>query len=81
MEGEGCMSSDKDPVECPQVIGKTIQALRIFRDPTDGTEIQIDFVDGTSLSCCVVSRQTTEASLMILGGAGEPEVLHRLPLD
>ena len=75
------MSSSKEPVECPQVIGKTIQALRIFRDPADGTEIQIDFEDGTSLSCCVASRQITEASLMILGGAGEPEVLHRLLLD
>ena len=75
------MSSSKEPVECPQVIGKTIQALRIFRDPKDGTEIQIDFQDGTSLSCCVASRLTTEASLLILGGAGEPEVIHRLPLD
>jgi hypothetical protein len=75
------MKSDKEPVECPEVIGKTIQALRIFRDPTDGTEIQIDFKDGTSFSCCVASRQTTEASLMILGGPGEPEVLHRLPLE
>jgi len=75
------MKSDKEPVECPEVIGKTIQALRIFRDPTDGTEIQIDFEDGTSFSCCVASRQTTDASLMILGGPGEPEVLHRLPLE
>ena len=75
------MSPDKDLVECPQVIGKTIQALRIFRDPADGTEIQIDFEDGTSFSCCVASRQTTEASLMILGGPGELEVLHRLPLE
>ena len=75
------MSSSQEPVECPQVVGKTIQALRIFRDRTDGTEIQIDFQDGTSLSCCVANRQTMEASLMILGGAGEPQVLHRLPLD
>ena len=71
------MKSDKEPVECPEVIGKTIQALRIFRDPTDGTEIQIDFEDGTSFSCCVASRQTTDASLMILGGPGEPEEIGR----
>lgn len=75
------MRSEREPVECPEVIGKTIQALRIFRDPTDGTEIQIDFEDGTSLSCCVANRQTTEASLLILGGPGEPELLHRFPLD
>ena len=44
----------------------------------DGTEIHIDFSDGTTFSCCVTAAQKTEANLLRCGGAGEPETLKRL---
>ena len=74
------MRRDAKPIDCPQVNGKTIKALTIYRDPSDGTEIQIDFEDGTSFSCCVQSQQTTDARLVICGGPGEPELLHTFDL-
>jgi len=30
-----------DYVECPELSGKTIQALRIYKDTGDGTDVQI----------------------------------------
>jgi hypothetical protein len=39
-----------DYIECPQVSGKTIKALRIYRDTGDGTEVLIDLTDGTSFT-------------------------------
>ena len=39
-------------VECTELNGRTIQALRIYRDAGDGTELQIDFPDGTTFTCC-----------------------------
>jgi len=51
-------------IECPQVSGKTIKALRIYKDTGDGTEVMIDLTDGTSFSftlsimtCSPISEQ------------------------
>ena len=38
---------NEDPIECSGLSGKTIKTLNIFRATTNGTEIQIDFTDGT----------------------------------
>ena len=54
------------PIECPDLSGKIIQTLKIFRDLADGTEIQINFTDGTSFVCCVETR-TVEANLLVCG--------------
>ena len=62
----------------PDLKGKVIAEAKIYRDPLDGTEIHIDFSDGTTFSCCVITTQRTEASLIRCGGAGEPEVLKPL---
>ena len=62
------------PIECPDLSGKIIQTLNIFRDLADGTEIQINFTDGTSFVCCVETRTKLEADLFVCG-AGEPEIL------
>ena len=63
-----------DYVECPELSGKTIQTLRIYRNTGDGTEMQIDLTDGTSFSCSLCSRQTVKAALY-RGGVGSPETL------
>jgi hypothetical protein len=42
-----------DYIECPELSGKTIQTLRIYRDVSDGTDVQIELTDGTSFSCCL----------------------------
>ena len=62
----------------PDLKGKVIAEAKIYRDPLDGTEIHLDFSDGTTFSCCVTTTQRTEASLIRCGGAGEPEVLKLL---
>ena len=62
----------------PELKGKVIEGLSVSRDRTEGTEVHIEFSDGTSFSCCVTSRQKTEASLLRCGGSGDPEVLKRL---
>ena len=67
------MSQDV-PIECPDLSGRTIQNLKIFRDPAGGTELQIVFIDGTSFVCCV------EANL-IRCGAGEPEILQKYEIE
>jgi hypothetical protein len=70
----------EDYIECPQVSGKTIQSLRIYKDTGDGTELQIDLTDGTSFSCFLSVRPVVEASV-IRAGPGEPEVLHKYDLE
>ena len=69
-----------DFVECPEVSGKTIQSLRIFKDTGDGTALQIDLTDGTSFSCFLSVKTIVEAEV-IRSGVGEPEVLHKYNLD
>jgi hypothetical protein len=39
----GIQSMNDDFIECPEVVGKQIEALRIFKDTGEGTELQIDF--------------------------------------
>ena len=63
-----------DYVECPELSGKTIQTLRIYRDARDGTDVQIDLTDGTSFSCCLSHQPSVKASLY-KGGAGSPETI------
>ena len=75
------MSIETPTTSFPDLKGKVIENLSIFRDPLDGTEIQIDFADGTSFSCCVSTMQKTQASLLRCGGAGEPELLQSLIPD
>jgi hypothetical protein len=58
--------TSENPTECSDLIGKTIQGCRIFRDSHAGTEIMIDFTDGTSFNCCVQTpAQKVEAKLVI----------------
>ncbi len=66
-------------VECEDVAGKTIQALQIYRDDGDGTELQIDFPDGTTFTCCFCMKPVLEASL-IRPGVGHPEILRAFSL-
>jgi hypothetical protein len=69
-----------DYVECPQLSGKTIQSLRIYKDSGEGTELMIDLTDGTSFSFTLCIKSVAEAAI-IRSGVGEPEVLHRYDLE
>ena len=73
-----CLVISEGRDEFPNLKGKVLENLHIFRHPLDGTEIHIDFSDGTSFSCCVTTTQKTQASLLRCGGAGEPQVLKHL---
>jgi hypothetical protein len=65
-----------DFVECTEISGKTIQALRIYTDDRDGAEVQIDLTDGTSFSCSLGHLPTVKASLY-RSGTGTPEIIRQ----
>lgn len=63
---------EQNYVECPELSGKTIQSLRIYRDTGDGTDVQIELTDGTSFTCSLSHQPTVRASLY-KGCVGTPE--------
>lgn len=67
-------------VECPELAGKTIQTLRIYKDTGEGNELQIDLTDGTSFNCCFSAKTHIDASVL-RSGTGEPETLHKYNLE
>jgi hypothetical protein len=64
----------RDYLECAEVVGKTIKALKIYEDDVDGCETFIEFMDGTSFSCCV-SHQSAVKGTLFKGGVGTPQVI------
>jgi hypothetical protein len=64
----------RDYVECKEVAGKTIKALKIYEDDVDGCETLIEFTDGTSFSSSV-SYQSAVKGTLFKGGAGSPQVI------
>jgi hypothetical protein len=64
----------EDFVDCPELSGKTIQTLRVYKDTLRGTEIQIDLTDGTSFSCSLSNEPTVKATLF-KGGVGTPRII------
>jgi hypothetical protein len=60
--------------ECPEISGKTVRRLRIYRNGNDGVEAQIDLTDGTSFSWAVSLRPTVRANLF-RGGVGIPKTI------
>ncbi len=65
---------EPDYVECPELSGKTIQTLRIYRDTGDGTDVVIELTDGTSFTCALSHQPTVKASLY-KGGVGTPQTI------
>jgi hypothetical protein len=61
-------------VECPELSGKTIQALRIYKDTGDGTDVQIELTDGTTFTCSLSHQPSVRASLY-RGGVGTPQTI------
>lgn len=61
-------------IECPELVGKTIQMLRVHRDIGDGTSVEIQLTDGTSFSCVLSIRPEVNTTLY-KGGVGTPEIL------
>ena len=66
-------------IECPELCGKTIEMVRVYKDDGDGTEMQIDLTDGTSFSCSFCVKPVFEASV-IKTGQSVPETLHTYDL-
>lgn len=64
----------RDYVECPEVAGKTIKALKIYEDEVDGCETLIEFTDGTSFSSSVSYLPTVKGTLFE-GGVGTPKII------
>lgn len=68
-----------DYIDCPEMVGKTIQLLRIHRDTGEGTSVQIELTDGTSFTCYVSIRPSVGASLY-KGSVGAPETIRAYEL-
>lgn len=66
-------------VECPELCGKTIKLVRLYRDDDDATEMQIDLTDGTSFTCSFCVAPVFEAKLIRPGTTGI-ETLHTYEL-
>jgi hypothetical protein len=63
-----------DHFECPELAGKTIKNLKLYKESPDRCEAMIEFTDGTSFTCALDIRSTIKASL-IRTGVGTPEIL------
>jgi hypothetical protein len=64
----------RDYLECAEVVGKTIKALKIYKDDVDGCETLIEFTDGTSFSSSV-SHQSAVKGTLFKGGVGTPQII------
>lgn len=60
--------------ECPEIAGKTVQALRVYENCDHGNEVVIDFTDGTTFSCCLETKCAV-AAILFRPCTGTPEVL------
>lgn len=69
----------EDYVECPELCGKTIKMVRIYRDNGDGTEMQIDLMDGTCFTGSFCVTPVFEAKL-IRAGVSSIETLNTYEL-
>lgn len=67
-------------LECPELCGKTIDKIRIYKATAEGVEMQIDLTNGTSLACSFCIKPVFEASL-IRTGSSLPEVLQTYELE
>jgi len=63
-----------DYIECAELSGKTIQALRVHRNAGEGTGIEIELTDGTRFACSISNPTALRASLY-KGGVGFPEII------
>lgn len=61
-------------VDCPELSGKTIQTLRMYKDGGDGADVHIELTDGTSFTCCLSNQPNVKASLY-RGGVGTPQTI------
>jgi hypothetical protein len=60
--------------ECPDLVGKTIRALRVYDNRDQGNEVVIEFTDGTAFSCCLEAKCVASA-MLFRPSDGTPEVL------
>ena len=64
----------EDYIECPELSGKTIQTVRIYKKADVEAEIHLDLTDGTSFSCSLRQQSEIEAALY-QGGVGSPKII------
>jgi hypothetical protein len=60
--------------ECKELAGKVIQSLTLYKDGTDGSEVSIDFEDGSNFTVCLGIKMAFEAKLTLDEG-GQPQLL------
>jgi hypothetical protein len=61
-------------MECPELVNRTVQSLKILDDPRYGREVHIEFTDGTMFTVTLQVETTVEAKHYRETG-GELEVL------
>ena len=60
-----------DFLECPELSGKTIENVKLYKDSPERCEVLIEFTDGTS----ALDIQTTTKASLIRTGVGTPDIL------
>lgn len=48
-------------MECPELVNRTVQSLKILDDPRYGREVHIEFTDGTMFTVTLQVETTVEA--------------------
>jgi hypothetical protein len=61
-------------INCPEIVGKTIQSLKIYPESHEGCEVLLEFTDGTAFTWCVGHKPEVKAQLY-RAGVGTLEVL------
>ena len=61
-------------IESKDLVGKVIRSVTIFEDGSGGTEVSIDFEDGSNFNACLGVKTTLEAKWTRDDG-GQPQVL------
>jgi hypothetical protein len=45
-------------IECSEIAGKTVRSLRLYEDPKEGSEVVVDFTEGTTFSSSMEHKST-----------------------
>jgi len=61
-------------IESKDLVGKVIRSVTIFEDGSGGTEVSIDFEDGSNFNACLGVKMALEAKWTRDEG-GQPQVL------
>ncbi len=69
----------REYVDCVEVAGKIVKALKVYASSVDGCETLIEFTDGTSFTSSMRPSPSVKATLF-QGGTGVPQIIHEYEL-